>query len=219
MLQEKFNYCNILSSGYMWNKTETKHWNNFETFSDCFRSVLGLFLFYFTCNHTWNKTETKLFRFSFISDVTTALSSNIHFTITQLAAEVIDGFNAEWLYLWNHAWHVTRIRRQQYGVGLFGEIGKGSNILFSNGHGHCIQPMLSTCHKVIQEHILKFTMRRDRQKPHFFSYDSNRNWWPVSARVHRSLAPARIPHFFQIWLRAKFPWSRILLPDVKNAHK
>jgi len=32
-----------------------------------------LFLFYFTCNHVWNKIETKLFCFSFISDVTAAL--------------------------------------------------------------------------------------------------------------------------------------------------
>jgi len=39
--------------------------------------------------------------------------------------------------------------------------------------------------------------------------------------LHRSPAPApaRIRHFFQIRLRSKFRQSRMLLPDVKNAHK
>jgi len=39
--------------------------------------------------------------------------------------------------------------------------------------------------------------------------------------LHRSLAltSARIRHFFQIRLRAKYRQSRMLLPDVKNVHK
>jgi len=51
---------------------EIKQKQNTETILKRFGIVLGLFLFYFTCNYVWNITETKLFYFSFISDVIVA---------------------------------------------------------------------------------------------------------------------------------------------------
>ena len=56
---------------FMSNAMVTSEINNPKTILKRLELFQCSFLFYFTCNHVWNKTETKLFCFSFISDVIT----------------------------------------------------------------------------------------------------------------------------------------------------